>query len=546
MSGLIVLAPPMQGVRFSLNPQHDALIGREGFCHIVLPKRSISRKHARVFFDGEHYNIEDLGSSHGTFVNGKRIDRPIALKDGDRINIFDVPIAFCAAELPPLAETSTFALGKTGIGQTPPPPTIGTSTTPTSFHNNARLRNLVEISRRLGNSLVVDEIFPRVLDILFDMFPQAVMGEIQLVDATGQLSPVAIKHGRDDDSSIVTRVPIGNQLANQALVNGQPVLKSTDTRASESVLDEGQCSALICVPMLGPSRAKLGTILLETEDENRVFTDDDLELVAAVGVLTGQAVEYARAHQRLLQLDQTQRQMETAREIQLRMLPRKRPLVPGYCFCEHYASADAVGGDYYFWDALPDTRVLLGVADACGKALPAALMIAQFATEMRHCIATAKTLKMAMSAINRFVCGLDEGFITFCLCLLDVSQHSLTVVNAGHMPPLCRRKATGIVESLDNERRSYPLGVDEKEQFHPTTVPLEPGDEVLLYTDGIIEALAPDNSLYGVTRLTRITASEQESLQTRLDAIVSDVKHFRAGRRPSDDSCLVGIERAAS
>ena len=70
MPGLVVLAPPMNGCRFVLTPQHPAVIGRDNVCDIVLVQKTVSRRHARVFFDGEHYQVEDLGSAHGTLLNG--------------------------------------------------------------------------------------------------------------------------------------------------------------------------------------------------------------------------------------------------------------------------------------------------------------------------------------------------------------------------------------------------------------------------------------------------------------------------------------------
>jgi predicted component of type VI protein secretion system len=182
MPGLIVLAPPAQGARFALNQQRDAVIGREGYCDIVLMKRTVSRKHARVFFDGQQFQVEDLGSSHGTFLNGRRVSKATPLKDGDRINIFDVPIAFSTSEAP-MGDTSQFTLGQ---NQTLPamalPPTSA-QVAALSYSN--RLHSLMEITRRLGSSLTVEDIFPRVLDLLFDIFPQATVGEIQLVDAAG-------------------------------------------------------------------------------------------------------------------------------------------------------------------------------------------------------------------------------------------------------------------------------------------------------------------------------------------------------------------------
>ena len=546
MPGLVVLATSLKRRPFAVNPLRDVVIGRGEFCDLVLRKKTVSRKHARVFFDGESYRVEDLGSTHGTFLNGKRVRAPTVLRDGDHFSVYDVPIAFCLSVDKALGETTAINLSVTdGFELTPLP-----SAEVRGFHAatrppvmfTGRLRQLVEITRRLGSSLLVDEIFPRVLDILFDMFPQASLGEIQLAEADGRLSPVAMKHGRDDDSSIITRVPICNALAKQVLSSSQPLLKSAEQKASKSMLDEGG-GAVICVPMLGPSHAKLGTILLEADDDNRTFTEDDLELVTAVGILTGQAVEYAHAHEALLRLDQTRRQLETARQIQLRMLPRRRPDVPGYRFYEHYEPADAVGGDYYFWDSLPDGRVLMGVADACGKGMPAAMTIAQFATEVRHCIATADSLKIAMSSLNRFVTSLDAGFITFCLCLLDVKRGKLTLLNAGHPPPLCRRRASGEVEQLGLDRSTFPLGIADDHEFHTSTALLQPGDDVLFFTDGLIEAMAPDDSLYGEQRLLQHIAAPHDSLKSCIDAIVADVEHFRCGRSRSDDTCLIGFTR---
>ncbi len=539
MPGLVVLAPPAQGARYSLNQQRDAVIGREGFCDIVLMKRTVSRKHARVFFDGRQYQVEDLGSAHGTFLNGRRVSKATPLNDGDRINIFDVPIAFCSTDAP-LVDTSEFTLGLTqSVSMSSVPPTR-TQTAALGYSN--RLHSLLEITRRLGSSLNVEELFPRVLDLLFDIFPQAVVGEIQLVDAGGTLTPVAMKHGRDDDSSIVTRVPIGNELAKQVLTAGQPLVKSVESGDEESVL-ENEGSNTLCVPIVGPSRAKLGTILLETDDDHRVFTDDDVELIGTIGILTGQAIEYAKAHTAVLRLDQTHRQLETARQIQMRMLPRQRPNLPGYFFESHYEAAESVGGDFYFWDTLPDGRVMMGIADACGKSLPAALLMAQFASEVRHCLATAETLKLAMHSLNHFVCGMDEGFITFCLCLLDANTHLLTVINAGHPVPLCRHHDTGKVESLANSKSSFPLGISAQEKFYPMHTLVRPGDEIYLMTDGLIETMAPDNSLYGISRLTNQIVAAQPSLFARVSAIIADLANFRATRLPSDDTCLLGIAR---
>ena len=541
MSGLVVLAPPAQGATFVLNHQRDAVIGREGFCDIVLTKRTISRKHARVFFDGQQYRVEDLGSAHGTFLNGNRVAKAMPLKDGDRINVFDVPMVFSESDTPRVSDTSQFSLGLTqGITMTPLPPS---RTSAVGY--SSRLRSLLDITRRLGSSLVMDEIYPKVLDLLFQVFPQAAVGEIQIVDRQGKLAPVAMKHGRDDDSSIITRLPIDLEISKQVLASGQPLQKTTESGSEDSVLDVSG-SNVSCVPIIGPSRARLGAILLETEDDHRVFSEEDVELISTIGIETGQAIEFARAHEASMRMDQTLRQLETARQIQFRMLPRQKPKLRGYVLENYYSPADSVGGDFYFWDSLSDGRAMIGVADACGKSLPAALMIAQFATEVRHCLATAETLKGAMTSLNQFVCSLDEGFITFCLCFLDTKLNLLTVVNAGHPTPICRRHETGMVEPLLTEKSSLPLGINPEELFHPLHLLLRPGDEVLLFSDGLTETMNPRDTLYGTDRLIEQITALQPNMAARISAIVADVEQFRAGRRPTDDICLLGIAREAA
>jgi serine phosphatase RsbU (regulator of sigma subunit) len=541
MAGLVVLAPPAQGVRLELNEQHATVIGREGFCDLVLTKRTISRKHARVFFNGEHYVIEDLGSTHGTFLNGQRLSAPRVLSDGDRINIFDVPVVFCRTNGVIEGETSEFTLSATQAAGFTLPAADAPRSSVTSAPGG-RLQNLQAVTRSLGSSLTLDEIFPRVLDLLFSMFPQATVGEIQVVDDCGKLSPVAMKHGRLDDSSVITRVPVGNDLARRVFESRQRLLKTVEACDKESILDdEGSC--ILCVPIIGPSQVGLGTILLESADVHRGFTQDEVELLETIGILTGQAIEYSQAHQTLLQLDQTQRDLQLARQLQTRMLPHQRPSIPGYDFASHYTPADSVGSDFYMWDTLPNDRVVLAVADACGRSLPAALLMAQFSSELRHCLATAETFREAMASLNRFVYRMNEGYITLCLCLLDSRTHVLTVMNAGHLSPRCRRYSTGTVDLLEPMPSSLPLGLENRGSFHSRQTTLHPGDEVFLLSDGLIEAMAPNNCLYGTDRFDAVIARSQSSLTQRINEVVADVTQFRAGRRLSDDCCLIGFSR---
>ena len=541
MASLIVMGPPARGAKFVLPPGRGLVIGRSGFCDVVLNKRSLSREHARVYEQNGQHFICDLGSVNGTFVNGRPVHEPTLLKDGDHINLYDLPLTFYShdnARQTPLSEMATVS-GEfaTKSGSSGSLPVIEAS----GGRLKERLNCLLEIAHRLGSHLAVDEILPKVLDALFHALPQATNGEIVLRDESGALVPRASKHGREGDSAVLTAVLINLPLTQKAIETCQGMVENSGDERGTSALEDRFASTL-CVPIVGPGRDVLGVIVLETDDPSGRFGDDDLQLVEGVAVMTAQAIGYARAHELILEHERHRQQLEMARDIQLRMLPRSRPEVAGYSFGDYYRAARTVGGDWYTYRTTSNGCLVIAVADASGKGLPAALKIVDFASELRHCLKTIASLKQAMSQLNQFVCELEESFITFCVAVLDPREHRLSIANAGHMAPL-RRCADGVVEALGTARSGMPFGVDPHEEYHPFSLKLSPGDEIVLYTDGVTEAMNRTNDLFGTARLLEVLAAPAPDVEGRVRAIVDRVEQFRNGRSPSDDTCIVALSR---
>ena len=541
MASLVVMGPPGLRARYVLPVARGLVIGRSGFCDIVLNKRSLSREHARVYeLNGQHF-ITDLGSVNGTFVNGRPVHEPTPLKDGDRINLYDLPLTFCLHDDAVPASSGELATTNGELTTTGNSLDSHPVVEASSGRLKERLNSLLEIAHRLGSHLAVDEILPKVLDALFQAFPQAIKGEIVLLDESGALIPRASKHGRDGDSALLTAVSINVPLTKQVIESGQGLVEHRGDDRGTSALEDRFSSTLI-VPIVAPGRNVLGVIVIETDDPTEQFVDDDLQLVDGVAVMTAQAIGYARAHELILENERHKQQLEMARDIQVRMLPRTRPEVAGYAFGDYYRSARTVGGDWYTYRATTNGRLVIAVADASGKGLAAALKIVDFASELRHCLETIASLKLAMSRLNQFVCELDEGFITFCVAVLDPREHRLSIANAGHPAPL-RRRADGSVEALGAERSGMPLGLDPHEQYHPFSIEVTPGDEIVLYTDGVNEALNRKNELFGTARLREVLAVPAPDVEGRVQAIVDRVVQFRNGRISSDDTCIVAVSR---
>src|SRR5207245_3105601 len=117
-------------------------------------------------------------------------------------------------------------------------------------------------------------------------------------------------------------------------------------RTSES-LAELQIRSMRCAPLMGPSQVPLGIIHVETNEVLHRFEREDLDLLVTVATIAGQAVEYTRAHEALLQSERKERELSMARDVQLHFLPQRLPEVPGYRFFHHYQPAQLIGGDYF-------------------------------------------------------------------------------------------------------------------------------------------------------------------------------------------------------
>lgn len=237
-----------------------------------------------------------------------------------------------------------------------------------------------------------------------------------------------------------------------------------------------------------------------------------------------------------------QQQAEMAREVQMRMLPRFRPEVSGYTFWDYYQAAGNVGGDYFSYCQLPDQRIAISIADVCGKGIAAALAMAELCSEVRHALEKSPDASEAISRLNQQFCD-REMFITFLLCVLDPRRHTLTVCNAGHMPPLRKLGASGEVESLSLTKGALPLGVHSDEVYESDIFAIQPGEQFVLFTDGITEAQGQTEELFGHDHLMAALRGPLGTAEHTVRGLIREVEVFRGPQPQSDDMCLLSFGR---
>lgn len=238
--------------------------------------------------------------------------------------------------------------------------------------------------------------------------------------------------------------------------------------------------------------------------------------------------------------------LELAREVQRGFLPSRMPKVPGYEFFAHYESAYEIGGDYYDFMLLPGQRVAILLGDVAGKGVVAALLMAKLSADAKFCMLTEPDPATAITKLNALMIhsGIADRFVTLVAAVLDPASHTVTLVNAGHPPPLIYHRSTRTVEeAIGSETAGLPLGVLDSFEYASCQTSLKPGDSILAFTDGVTEATdiqdrqLQTKGLYGAVQGGDFSTRELGA------QVVKAVKQFAGGRSQSDDIALVGFGR---
>ena len=240
------------------------------------------------------------------------------------------------------------------------------------------------------------------------------------------------------------------------------------------------------------------------------------------------------------------RDLQIAREIQTWLLPGVPPQIPGIAIAYATRPANTVAGDYY--DVFPrpgrtneDNRVVLAVADVAGKSIPAAMLMATFQASLKTLSTAQVALPELASNMNRYACGNSQGGLRFTTAFLaeyDPIRRTLDYINAGHNNPILRR-ANGQIERLD--AGGLPFGIQPEAKYESATVTLAPGDWLIIFTDGLVEAENAQQAEYGEERLlTAIEAGKSVEPAEMLKRLMAEVDLFVGNTPQHDDvTCLL-------
>ena len=406
-----------------------------------------------------------------------------------------------------------------------------------------RLSLLYRLSQTFNSTLDLDEVLDRVMDEVIAV-TQAERGFVMLMDEGGDLV-FQTARGMDQDTIEEPGFQISRGIVNQVAREGQPMLTSdaqSDSQLSlrASVIHLGLRSVL-CVPLQVKGNT-IGVIYVDNRLQAGIFTQDDLELLNAIASSAAIAIENARLYQVAVEKGRMERELQMAYKIQAGLLPRSMPEVPGWDFAARWKPAREVAGDFYDFIPLEEGRLGLVIADVTDKGMPAALFMAFTRSIIRASLDRAVQPVEAIRQANRLICRESSYgfFVTLFYAQFEPDSAEVTYVSAGHNPQL--RYLDTSARSLERASApvfqlgytGMPLGIEEETPYEQRHITCAPGDCLLLYTDGVTDAVNDLGDHYSLARLERFGQDNHQSdpkkfiqnLESELLDFVGDIPQF--------------------
>lgn len=544
--------------------QGQNLIGRLPDSPIPITQGTVSGRHAVIHAEGGEFVLEDVGSRNGTWVNQQRVEGRVELQHGDALRFGDAAARFvnpaaapaAVGESLPAKEPSVQAQGNLSLGQVQFQEEDLVNITGRvartgrfgglDVNPQAKLKAVLEISNSLAGTLDVAALLPKILDSLFCIFSYADRGCILLKDPrSGEMVPRAMRHRREDEDATVrlSRTVVNKVLSEKAGILSADASADSAFSGSQSIADL-KIRSMMCVPLLDLEGEPLGVLSIDSQNPLGQFTQDDLDILMTVAGQAALAYENTRLAKAYADKQKQDADLELARNVQRNLLPTEMPAVEGYQFYASYDAARAVGGDMYDWFKLPDGKICLSFGDVAGKGVPGALIMSRMSSCVQSTVRHVHDVVQAMMAINEQMCdGKIEGrFVTYILGIMDTRNHEVILSNAGHAAPIIRR-ADGSVERFTQELAGPAIGMLEDYPYEAETRNLEPGDMVVITTDGVEEAMNPENELYGTERLLELVKNGPAEAEKLGKLLLADVRRHARGYPQSDDITIMTFGR---
>jgi sigma-B regulation protein RsbU (phosphoserine phosphatase) len=372
-----------------------------------------------------------------------------------------------------------------------------------------KLRLLHDITKKISRSLDLQEVLNLVMDTLGSLIPYDAAGIFVLQCRDKDLVPEGEEpcvfkseavRGYDIDELSDLHLKLGEGFIGSVALSTHPII-SPDVRKDPVYVNARDATRSEMVAPIISNDEVIGVFDLESDHFN-AYSGDDLEVLMMLASQVAIIIEKVMLHEQLIEKKRLEGQLEVARQVQLALLPAKDPQLTNYDISAYNFPTEEVSGDYYDWVRIYDDQIGVVIADVSGKGVPAAILMAFLRASLRAATHIGYATHISMAKVNYLLWESIESnlFVTAFYGILDAQKGTLSYSNAGHNPPLLLN-AAGTSRFI--EKGEQPLGMFRETRYHEYYLEFEPGDVLVLYTDGATEANNAQGEEFGRERLAQ-------------------------------------------
>jgi serine phosphatase RsbU (regulator of sigma subunit)/pSer/pThr/pTyr-binding forkhead associated (FHA) protein len=507
-------------------------IGRRETNDLRLAGSEVSRDHAEIVLDSSgSYILKDRASRYGTYVNGDQVTEH-SLAHGDRIRLGRSG----GAEM-------VFLMRDTDVVEEKSPTT-------TAIGDLRQIGALLEGLRALGSGRVLDDVLSLVLDSAIDV-GGAERGFIMLANPAAELEfKMARARGRITLSG--GSFETSRKIPEEVFRNGEAKIVA-DLLDSGIVNLHGGTVALgirnvLCVPLrlvryldkadaADEREKRIGVLYLDSRQKGTLLSNSTRAALETLATEAAVAIENARLYRETMEKAKMEQEMRIAAEIQQALLPKMARAGTFFTAAAASIPCRSIGGDFYDYVDLPNGAMGFALGDVAGKGPPAALLSAMMQGIFAAQAATTDSPSQTISRVNLALYrrGIESRFVTLMYGAMN-SDGRLTYCNAGHNPPLIISPGDSAQKVRRLECGGPIVGLFDAATFDEETVTLQPGDWLIVFSDGVSEAMSVSSDEYGEARIVSLVERNKQ-LEPRqlLEALFADVREFTRGAPQSDD-----------
>jgi sigma-B regulation protein RsbU (phosphoserine phosphatase) len=421
------------------------------------------------------------------------------------------------------------------------------------------LLNLDQIGRNIMNTALGTMFIDHGYVLLLDRDGNAYycLVEAGSVDTTTR--------GEDAQPSKETSMTCGPEVAELKLPAEEPLIqKMAETRMEVTIYDIeedpafeevredcrrtfGLMQAQLLVPLIYENRLT-GLIALGRKKSGKFYRREEINLLNVLANQGAVAIENARMVEDVIEKERMEEELSIARDLQVSMLPAECPQMAGFEIAAYSLAAREVGGDFYDFIEMAGGRLGMVVGDVTGKSVSGALVVSASRSVFRMLSEEELTVAERMMRANqRLKKDIKPGmFVALLYAMLDSEAKTISLCSAGQTQPVFRKSEDGSAGLIETKGDTFPLGILYEAEYAETLLELFPGDIIVFYTDGIVEALNPAGEIFGFDRLAEtVKSSTGGSAESLLKEILAQVSTFAAGSPQHDDLTLIVVRAAA-